>query len=42
MSRIDTVDPALIKPGIGVWAQGRHDLVRVGTVVAVEPRTGGY
>ncbi len=52
LTRIDTVDPALIRPGIGIWAvEGLEEdgippesshLVRIGTVVAVEPRAGGY
>lgn len=51
LTRIDTVDPALIRPGIGLWAEpedtaphlpGRPKLVLVGRVVAVEPRAGGY
>lgn len=51
LTRIDTVDPALIKPGIGLWAEpdddkpylpGAPKLVLVGRVVAVEPRSGGY
>lgn len=51
LTRIDTVDPALIRPGIGLWAEpdddkpwlpGTPKLVRVGTVIAVEPRAGGY
>lgn len=51
LTRIDTVDPALIKPGIGLWAEpdddkpylpGTPKLVLVGRVVAVEPRSGGY
>ncbi len=51
LTRIETVDPALIRPGIGVWAEPQDDrpwlpgtpkLVRIGTVVAVEPRGGGY
>ncbi len=51
LARIDAVDPALIRPGIGLWAEpedtaphlpGRPKLVLVGRVVAVEPRAGGY
>lgn len=51
LMRIDTVEPSLIKPGIGLWAEpedtaphlpGRPKLVLVGRVVAVEPRQGGY
>lgn len=51
LTRIDTVDPALIRPGIGVWAEPADDkpwlpgtpkLVRIGTVIAVEPRTGAH
>lgn len=52
LTRIDTVDPQLIRPGIGIWAVEGIDegltpvndshLVRIGTVVAVEPRGGGY
>lgn len=51
LTRIDTVDPALIRPGIGLWAEpdddkpwlpGTPKLVRVGTVISVEPRAGGY
>lgn len=51
LARIDAVDPALIKPGIGLWVEpedampylpGRPKLVLVGRVVAVEPRSGGY
>lgn len=51
LTRIDAIDPALIRPGIGLWAQpddeqpwlpGTPKLVRVGHVVAVEPRAGGY
>lgn len=42
LTRIDTVDPALIRPGIGVWAEGDRELVLIGRVVAVEPRPGGY
>lgn len=51
LTRIDTVDPALIRPGIGLWAApddeqpwlpGSQKLVLVGRVVAVEPRAGGY
>lgn len=52
LTRIDTVDPQLIRPGIGIWAVegidegltpvGDSHLVRIGTVIAVEPRAGGY
>lgn len=51
MLRIETVDPRVIRPGIGLWATpedtaphlpGTPKLVLVGRVVAVEPRQGGY
>lgn len=52
LTRIDAVDPALIRPGIGIWADpeksgeewepDRPVLVLIGRVVAVEPRVGGY
>jgi len=51
LMRIESVDPALIKPGIGLWAEpdddtpwlpGTPKLKRIGTVVAVEARAGGY
>lgn len=51
LMRIDSVDPALIRPGIGLWAEagdgeahepGQPGLVLIGRVVAVSPRIGGY
>lgn len=51
LDRIDAVPAGLIRPGIALWvedegegagAAGHAPLIRVGQVVAVEPRAGGY
>lgn len=51
LTRIETIDPSLIRPGIGLWAEpedtkpylpGKPQLVLVGRVVAVERSPGGY
>lgn len=51
LTRIEAVDPLLIRPGIGLWVEpedtaphlpGTPKLQRVGTVLAVERRVGGY
>lgn len=48
LDRIDSVDPALIKPGIGLWVEQepvdglRPPLLLIGRVVAVEHTAGGY
>lgn len=51
LTRIEAVDPLLIRPGIGLWIEpedetphlpGTPKLKRVGTVIAVERRVGGY
>lgn len=51
LTRIEAVDPLLIRPGIGLWIEpedeaphlpGSPKLKRVGTVLAVERRVGGY
>lgn len=37
--RLESVDPALIRPGIGLWAAPRgDDPVLIGHVVSVKPR----
>lgn len=48
LERITSVDPKLIKPGVGLWVEPegageeRPPLLLVGRVVAVEPVAGGY
>lgn len=39
ITRLESVDPALIRPGIGLWAAPRgDDPVLIGHVVSVEPQ----